>query len=90
MSAVMVAPAIHEWVDRLSPAQQDHLLVVVSRDGELPPIEAEATAPFDAAVEHWLQTTVKATCERIDAGEAKLYTPTEVDEWLAAKRAALV
>lgn len=89
MSAVMEAPTLHRWVDRLDAAQAAELRDWVATKATMPPIEDEAAAPFDDAVEQWLRTAVKATGARIKSGEARLYTPAEVDELFAARRAAM-
>jgi len=87
MSATMAAPEIHRWVDKLSPAQAERLKVVAANDELLPPIENSAKAEPDSAVENWLLTVVKATCERLEAGQERTYTPEEVHQMLEARRA---
>ncbi|MCL1900394.1 MAG: hypothetical protein FWG11_07805 [Promicromonosporaceae bacterium] len=89
MSAVLEAPTLHRWVDRLDAAQAAKLRSWVATEAAMPPIEDDAAGPRDDAVEHWLRTTVKATGARIKSGEARLYTPAEVEELFAARRAAL-
>jgi len=90
MSAAMAAPAIHEWVDQLSPAQQNHLRVVINRDGELPPISEDASdTTMTSAFAAWVQAEVAPVMERIASGEEPGYSGDEVLEWLAARRATV-
>ena len=82
----LVAPDIHQWVDRLSPAQTERLRAVAASDDVLPPIEVLENPERDSAVQNWLQTTVKATCERFESGVERTYTPDEVHQLLEARR----
>jgi hypothetical protein len=81
MSTTIPAPDLHQWLDTLTPGQQDHLRVMVDQSGVLPPVASPS-------VENWLRTTVVATCERIAAGTEKMFTSEEADAWLEATRAA--
>ncbi|MCL2595264.1 MAG: hypothetical protein FWD83_07070 [Promicromonosporaceae bacterium] len=87
MNAMLEAAPVLRWADRLSPAQREHLRLIVSNDDVLPPIEEEAETESADAIEKWLRTTVKATCERVDAGEGFFLS---LDESLARVEARLV
>ena len=86
MSATVAPPAIHKWVDGLSPAQVDRLLIVAEHDDVLPSIESSTNSADNSPVEAWLRTTVRATCERIAAGDGKFRSTEEVMEWLESRR----
>ncbi|MCL1899130.1 MAG: hypothetical protein FWG11_01180 [Promicromonosporaceae bacterium] len=88
MSAIMAAPAIHRWVDRLDAAQAAELRDWVATKATMPPIDEDASditeTPEFAA---WVQAEVAPVMARIAAGEATGYSGDEVLEWLAAKQA---
>jgi hypothetical protein len=84
----MELPTIHEWVDRLSPAQRDRLRIVANQDEALPPIGEDNTDVTEsAAFSAWVQAEVAPAIERIVAGDEHGYSGDEVLEWLAARRA---
>ena len=82
MSATVAPPAIHKWVDGLSPVQVERLRTMAEQDDVLPAIE-----PDNSPVETWLRTTVAAAYDRFIAGEEKAISGDEVQAMLEARRA---
>ena len=76
MSAITSAPDIHQWVDELTPIQQDFLRVIVSDSDLLPAISSKLSAP-DASFENWLRTEVLPVHYRVVAGGGR---PVSLDE----------
>jgi len=57
MSAAFATPDLHEYIERLTPAQERHLRLVIDTDAELPPITGE---PQIAAADQKREASVPA------------------------------
>ena len=83
VNALATAPEMHQWLDKLSPDQTEHLRVVIEYDEVLPPLNdsPEATNP---ALETWLRNIAAPATEAVKAGQVKMYSYDEALAFIAA------